>query len=217
MLETEINKVNIGIVGGGLGGCRLLEEFLISNLVTVDFVVDVSLEAPAVVLARKHGIDTFYDIKAAAESHQVSYVFEATGVPKVLEILASVIAPERIINSQVALLLFDIINSSKKEVSHAILSDIQGIQEEIDNNNKSVSSLLGSFTQLASRLQILSYNAGIEAAKSGEHGKGFGVVAFTLKDASEEAKDISKMISNLNGESREILTSIGTSMAKLAS
>lgn len=59
----------------------------------------------------------------------------------------------------------------------------------------------GKLSEVAEQTQILSLNARIEAARSGEHGRGFAVIADSVRalseDAKETTKDIAGRISNL--------------------
>jgi len=66
----------------------------------------------------------------------------------------------------------------------------------------SVSSILKEINKITMRTNMLSINASIEAAKAGENGKGFSVVAGEIKsladESSESAKGIQQIISELS-------------------
>jgi methyl-accepting chemotaxis protein len=80
------------------------------------------------------------------------------------------------------------------EAARAEFSDLASQAESIEN-------VLRSNSDIAARIKILAINAGIQAAKAGEYGTGFNVVARELKE----------MIQNTDkslGYSRELLESI---------
>lgn len=66
----------------------------------------------------------------------------------------------------------------------------------------SVSSILKEINKITMRTSMLSINASIEAAKAGDNGKGFSVVAEEIKsladESSESAKSIQQLISELS-------------------
>jgi len=83
----------------------------------------------------------------------------------------------------------------------------------------SVNRILKEINKITMRTNMLSINASIEAAKAGEHGKGFSVVANEIKslatESSESAKDIQKIITELSMQVDDVAakTSAGTKSA----
>jgi methyl-accepting chemotaxis protein len=70
-------------------------------------------------------------------------------------------------------------------------SDIELVSEAIDRlkeQTQSVGDLITTVNDLAEQSNLLSVNASIEAAKAGEHGKGFTVVAQEVKSLAEQSK-----------------------------
>lgn len=57
-----------------------------------------------------------------------------------------------------------------------------------------VVEVVESVNSLAERLNLLAFNAGIEAAKAGEYGRGFGVVALEVRNLAEQSKNATTQI-----------------------
>lgn len=92
--------------------------------------------------------------------------------------------------------LFQVNAQTKKAISK--------IYDQIQNTNVSaeqIKSAAGVITDIASETNLLALNASIEAARAGDAGKGFSVVAEQIKILSEQsntaAQQIAKIISDL--------------------
>ncbi len=72
-----------------------------------------------------------------------------------------------------------------------IAEDMGMVAETIDRLNEqsqAVGEIITTVNDLAEQSNLLSVNASIEAAKAGEHGKGFTVVAQEVKSLAEQSK-----------------------------
>jgi methyl-accepting chemotaxis protein len=83
--------------------------------------------------------------------------------------------------------------SAGKNRSHfeQIESDMNVVAEAIDRLNQetqSVGEVIAQVNDLAEQSNLLSVNASIEAAKAGDAGKGFTVVAMEVKSLAEQSK-----------------------------
>jgi methyl-accepting chemotaxis protein len=92
-------------------------------------------------------------------------------------------------------------------------AQVREIAQRIRNLGESTQQI-GAITQtvkeLADRSNMLALNAAIEAVRSGEHGKGFGVVAREIRSLADQSIEATVRV-------REILDSVGRAVAETVS
>lgn len=102
----------------------------------------------------------------------------------------------------------------KKGISYAM----EGINKNVENYNK----MTVDVEKIASRINLLSLNAAIEAAKAGDAGRGFAVVASNIRELSansrtavSSANENDKAVHDSIDEINSIIDNFGTTIKEL--
>jgi methyl-accepting chemotaxis protein len=92
-------------------------------------------------------------------------------------------------------------------------SEVQEIAQRIHDlgaSTQQIGAITKTVKELADRSNMLALNAAIEAVRSGEHGKGFGVVAREIRQLADRSIEATFRV-------REILDSVGRAVAETVS
>lgn len=214
--SREQKTITIGIVGGGRGGNQILKYIAGIGSFKVLYVVDVNPAAVAFESARRLGIIASTSMETTLKSNPVDFIIEATGSRTVYDRIAAIVSDStEILNSKSALLIFNMLDESRKMTNSRVKKDIEAIRSDIVAETERVNHFLQDINGITVGMKILAMNASVEAARSGTHGRGFGVVAEEIKSVSERTRALAKNIEKINDSIVEMSTRIDQSLENL--
>nr|WP_180954663.1 methyl-accepting chemotaxis protein [Bacillus sp. V5-8f] len=92
------------------------------------------------------------------------------------------------------------------------VTNTASVIRSLGQRSKEINNIVGVITQIADQTNLLALNAAIEAARAGEHGKGFAVVADEVRKLAEEsrksAEQITEMITVIQDETDQAVVSM---------
>ncbi len=103
--------------------------------------------------------------------------------------------------------------AARVEATVAQMSGLQGSTEALGRSRSKIAGFTESIERISSMTRLLSMNAAVEAARAGDAGRGFNVVAQSIRRLSEDtqnaAVEIRRASEDINGQLESTEQSVG--------
>ena len=164
------------VVGAGRGGTAMLDLFLKDRQISIAGIVDANPQAPALAIAKQHGIQNFTNLAEAIEASRPCIAFNLTGDDGVTAYAEAQLGNANVIGGFQALFLWNILTRLKQsEEGHRIAATAFESQDgmAVTDTTGVVLRVNRAFTEITGYTEAEAVGETHELLRSGRHDAAF--------------------------------------------